>query len=245
VHQGRRFFSKDLTMRTLLTSTAIAKDEAGNYSQNLVGALFTHEAIRRELKRGISALEYIDMSKQGDKHLWKLVNFIEWYREYLYPVLIDHEHTENEIVGPIFNEAGIFFDDRITKDHPCLVTSLKELKTFCDDIMKIIHSKMTFNSFAILINTLKSMFNKLAAEIVEHVAFEESIFPNITASCPMGKIFSLISVSLFPAVNSVGCRGFDENGRIIRKTCCFSSTSHSRFCLFSCSFHGLCYRWYC
>jgi hypothetical protein len=179
-------------MKTLLTSTAIPKDEAGNYSQNLVGALFSHEAIRRELKRGISAFENIDMTKQGDKHLWKLINFIEWYREYLYPVLIDHEHTENEIVGPIFDEAGIHFDDRINKDHPCLVTSLKELKTFCDDIMKIIHSKMTFNSFPVLVNTLKSMFTKLASEIVNHVAFEESVFPNITAACPMGKMYLLL-----------------------------------------------------
>jgi hypothetical protein len=166
-----------------LTSTTMPYSAEGNYNPIEVGSLFSHEAIRREFARGSKALNHIDPVKDT----WKIVCFIEWYQKFLFPIAHDHENGEENVVGPIFLEAGAAFPETLLSDHPALRKRLNDINQNCQDLLQQIKKDsavtvFTAETFKPLFLTLKSTFMNLRAELLVHLALEESIFPGISVN---------------------------------------------------------------
>lgn len=92
-----------MSRTTFLTSTAIEKNDDGNYPWNYTEWLVIHENLRREFLRGEAGIVHMENLL---KHPWKVNNFHTWLTEFLWPAVHVHHDSEESVIGPHYAAKG-------------------------------------------------------------------------------------------------------------------------------------------
>jgi iron-sulfur cluster repair protein YtfE (RIC family) len=163
-----------------LTSKVIPNKEDGEYSFEVLGFLFSHEALRREFDRGKRAFQNLHMN--SDK--WKTEAVVEWLDDFLMPMLHVHHYVEDNIIFPFYLALGMAPPERQAEDHIALIGRMNKLQALTRQLVHVtMNSKVgsleNDSKRDSLVNRTRKEYTELVDQCEEHLAEEESFWPPI------------------------------------------------------------------
>jgi len=150
-----------------ITSTVITK--AGDWADE--SYLIPHEPIRWDLleSQRLLDLKYFDGTVQ-----WKVDNWYKWY-DLFYQIVHHHHDTEEQIAFPLIKAKAKDVPDRLAKDHEGLLKMMDDIK----ESKKNFEKAKTVDEKRKAGDTLRTLWNALVKEMLEHLAEEERVL------CPL------------------------------------------------------------
>lgn len=162
-----RFINNELPIK--LTSSAVPPSPDGTYSYDEMSFLFPHEPLRREMDRGKTAIEKMDVQK----HPWKLIYLKNWLQQFLIPLIEDHHDAEELVFDPSYEQMGVEVPAKFKKDHASLIRSLGEMSSELSVLSA--EPGKALSGFS----KIRQQYNAMYDLMAEHLADEERFWPPI------------------------------------------------------------------
>lgn len=170
-----------------LTSLAVTATDDGFYPFQIKCLLIPHEALRREMIRGLQAADCFDPAV----HPWKAYCFNEWLNKFFIPTVQDHHDIEEKIFFPFYLELGVPTPPKQSADHKVILEKIRSLLELSNTILTLVQSN---GDNSILINEKSNEFKELFHQwyhiMDQHLADEELYWPEFIEK--FGEVFPLI-----------------------------------------------------
>ena len=159
-----------------LTSEVITPLPDGDYPYHISALLIPHEALRRELERGLKALDNYDPIN----YPWKAYCMNDWFRLFIMPMIHDHHDIEEKIFFPFYVKLGAQFPEKQTTDHHTLIQKMDHIRDLSHEIWNLV--KLGGNTHETITHKLaefKQEYKEWYTEMMAHFAEEEQYWPPI------------------------------------------------------------------
>jgi hemerythrin superfamily protein len=157
-----------------LSSTVIEPNPSGDYTYYESGMLIPHEAIRLQFARAAKALENLDCNA----HMWKAERWNEWIIFFIAMIHSHHDHEEH-IFFPHYTALGAQTPKKQFADHKELMALMEEVKS-ASSMLKVMVERRDSSNDALneQVQKVRELFLKLKTVTEEHLAEEETFWPN-------------------------------------------------------------------
>lgn len=180
-----------------LTSEAVTPTPDGFYPYHLSALLIPHEALRRELDRGLKALDNYDPIA----YPWKAYCMNDWFRLFIIPTIHDHHDNEEKIFYPFYHFLGADMPLKQTDDHQTLTHKMEQIRDLSHEIWNLV--KLGGNNQETISQKLvefKQEYKDWHSGMMAHFAEEETYwgpiiekYGPVSCSCSLFDEYMLIS----------------------------------------------------
>jgi hypothetical protein len=138
-----------------------------------MGLLFPHEALRREMLRGQSALEKFDPIK----HPWQALYLDIWLSEFFVLSIHEHHDMEETIMTPEMRKLNVETPAHMNGDHVSLLESLNIIEKLSNELLTLVRAGGAEKQLvAEKVNELKTCYADIFTHMMEHFHREEEFW---------------------------------------------------------------------
>lgn len=110
---------------------------------------------------------------------WKAHCWAKWFLQYFEPIVEEHHHLEETILFPFYTNLGAVVPPKQCADHKEIVAGLKSMVTKTNELLAAVKADPSSEDVTRLADEIRDEFRRWNTIMLEHLADEEMVWPNI------------------------------------------------------------------